>query len=219
MYLQLNFLRTVRHYFSYYILAFGALCCSCSVFPHSPVPPPCPAMLSHFLFFCRDCFHHHPNQAGIWVLYLHDPCQSDPFSPGLEEHSLHLAVLHNVVRSISPGLEQPHPGHAWTRLHWRLAIQGHQPLVLCAFLVSWLPDGVIAHCQGHILFSIQNVSRRLWTPLPQTVLGRQFPSEKNHTLPPQLVQLSGTSSLIKFCMVSHYLKKNPWGIYSLYITL
>ena len=141
------------------------------------------------------------------MLDLRDPCQSDPFPPGLEDHSLHLAVLNSVVRSISPGLEQPHPGHAWTRLHWGLAIQGHQPLLLCAFLVSWLPDGVIAHCYGHILFSIQNVSPRLWTPVPQTVLGRNFPSEENHTLPPQLVQLSDTSCLIKFCTVSHCLQK------------
>lgn len=194
MYLQLNFLRTVRHNFSQDILGFGALCwfqmlCkvlrwwmyhSWSVFPHSPAPPPCPAMLSHFLS-CRDCFHHHPNQVAYecYICVIRARVINFPQA----WRTIPCIWLSSIVWSGASLLgwnnhilDMHGPGCTGD---WPSKDTCHSSFVF----VSWLPDGVIAHCYGHILFSIQNVSWRLWTPLPQGVLSRNFPSEENHSSP------------------------------------
>lgn len=99
---------------------------------------------------CRDCFYYHRNCAGLWTLYSCGPCKSDQLFLGLEGHYLHLALLLGMGRSTSPGLEQVHAGHTWTRLHRGLEIQECQRLLFCALLISWLPGGACG-CHSPLL--------------------------------------------------------------------
>lgn len=155
----------------------------CSVCPF----PPC-AMICYPTFSsCRDCLHYQPNCAGLWMLYSCGSCQNDHFFLDLEGRYLHLAVHTGVVRSASHGLKQVHPV-SWTRMCCRLEIQDANDFcfVLFLFLGSLVvPVGVIAHCYGHILYSIElkwRVSWRLWMLLPQTMQGRKVHVEESHTL-------------------------------------
>lgn len=98
---------------------------------------------------CRVCFHYHPHCTGLWTLYPCGTCQSDQLFLGLEGHYLYLALLLSMGRSASPGQEQVHPRHAWTRVYCGLGIEECQGLWLYALLASWLPGEAHGH---HSLF-------------------------------------------------------------------
>lgn len=148
-----------------------------------------PGAMLYFSTFssCRDCFHCHPNCAGLWTLHSRGPCQSDQFFLGLEGHYLHLALLTGMGRSTSPGLEQVHPGRTRTRLHCGLEIQGCQRFLLCAFLISWLPGGASGrHSPLLWPYSVFHSNGELKTtdaPLPNHIQGRKFCVENNESLP------------------------------------
>lgn len=67
---------------------------------------------------------------------------------------------------------------------WKSKDISDSSFVLFLFLDCMVvPVGVIAHCYGHILYSIRKVSWRIWMPLLQIVQGRKFSVKENHTLP------------------------------------
>ena len=130
---------------------------------------------------CRDCFHHHPNQVAYecYICVIRARVINFPQA----WRTIPCIWLSSIVWSGASLLgwnnhilDMHGPGCTGD---WPSKDTCHSSFVF----VSWLPDGVIAHCYGHILFSIQNVSWRLWTPLPQGVLSRNFPSEENHSSP------------------------------------